>query len=71
MPVTNVAKDADALTMTLTAELDAPVERANGGTVMTIVVSFVSAESMQWYLDMDIAEQTSQTFGQIDALLAG
>ena len=28
MTVTNVAKDADALTMTLTAELDAPVERA-------------------------------------------
>lgn len=162
MTVTNVTKDADALTMTLTAELDAPVERAwqlfadprqlekwwnppgypltivdhdlsvggylrayvippeggkvhaywritavdaprsmewedgfldeegepnpdftptamrltlaeraGGGTVMTVVVGFDSPESMQWYLDMDIAEQMEQTFGQIDALLAG
>jgi uncharacterized protein YndB with AHSA1/START domain len=46
-------------------------ERAGGGTVMTVVVGFVDAESMQWYLDMDIAEQMTQTFGQIDALLAG
>lgn len=28
MPVTDVAKDRSMLTMTLTAELDAPVERA-------------------------------------------
>jgi hypothetical protein len=47
-------------------------ERAGGGTVMTVVVGFVDAESMQWYLlDMDIAEQMRQTFGQIDALLVG
>jgi uncharacterized protein YndB with AHSA1/START domain len=47
-------------------------ERAGGGTVMTVVVGFVDAESMQWYLlDMDIAEQMTQTFGQIDALLVG
>jgi uncharacterized protein YndB with AHSA1/START domain len=46
-------------------------DRPGGGTVMTIVVSFSSAETMQWYVDMDMAEQMSQTFGQIDALLAG
>jgi uncharacterized protein YndB with AHSA1/START domain len=46
-------------------------ERAGGGTVMTIVVNFLSAESMQWYLDMDIAEQMAQTVGQIDTLLSG
>jgi uncharacterized protein YndB with AHSA1/START domain len=162
MTVTNVTKDADALTMTLTAEFDAPVERAwqlfadprqlekwwnppgypltivdhdlsvggylrayvippeggkvnaywritavdaphsmewedgflddrlepnpaippttmhltladrdGGGTLMTIVVGFLSVESMQEYLDMDIEEQMRVTFGQADTLLVG
>jgi len=46
-------------------------ERASGGTVMTIVVSFLTAESMQWYLDMDLAEDMSQTIRRGEALLAG
>lgn len=162
MTVTNVTKDADALTMTLTAELDAPVERAwqlfadprqlekwwnppgypltivdhdlsvggylrayvippeggkvhaywritavdaprsmewedgfldadgepnpdvppatmkvalaerdAGGTVMTIVASFDSAETMQWYLDMDLEENLTDQIGRADALLGG
>jgi len=44
-------------------------ERAGGGTRMTIVVGFLSAEAMQEYLDMDIEEQMRVTFGQADALL--
>jgi uncharacterized protein YndB with AHSA1/START domain len=46
-------------------------ERAGGGTLMTIVVGFLSDEAMQAYLDMDIEEQMRVTFGQADALLAG
>jgi uncharacterized protein YndB with AHSA1/START domain len=46
-------------------------ERASGGTVMTIVVSFLSTESMQWYLDMDLVEDMSQTILRGEALLAG
>jgi uncharacterized protein YndB with AHSA1/START domain len=46
-------------------------ERDGGGTLMTIVVGFRSAESMQEYLDMDIEEQMRVTFGQADALLVG
>jgi uncharacterized protein YndB with AHSA1/START domain len=42
-----------------------------GGTLMTIVVGFPSAEAMQEHLDMDIAEQMRATFGQADALVAG
>jgi uncharacterized protein YndB with AHSA1/START domain len=45
-------------------------DRAGGGTLMTIVVSFLSAESMQEYLDMDIEDQMVLTVGQADALLA-
>jgi hypothetical protein len=36
---------------------------------MTIVVGFLTVESMQEYLDMDIEEQMRLTFGQADALL--
>ena len=46
-------------------------DRDGGGTLMTIVVGFLSVESMQEYLDMDIAEQMRVTFGQADALLLG
>lgn len=46
-------------------------DRDGGGTVMTIVVGFLSAESMQAYLDMDIEEQMRVTFGQAEALLTG
>ena len=46
-------------------------ERAGGGTLMTIVVGFLSDEAMQAYLEMDIEEQMRVTFGQADALLAG
>jgi uncharacterized protein YndB with AHSA1/START domain len=45
-------------------------ERAGGGTVMTIVVSFLSAESMQEALDMDLESQMVVTVGQAEALLA-
>jgi uncharacterized protein YndB with AHSA1/START domain len=44
-------------------------DRDGGGTLMTIVVGFLSVESMQEYLDMDIAEQMRVTFGQADTLL--
>jgi hypothetical protein len=44
-------------------------DRDGGGTLMTIVVGFLSVESMQEYLDMDIEEQMRVTFGQADALL--
>ena len=44
-------------------------ERAGGGTLMTIVAGFLSAEAMQEYLDMDIEEQMRVTFAQADALL--
>src|SRR4029453_15479613 len=44
-------------------------DRDGGGTLMTIVVGFLSVESMQDYLDMDIEEQMRVTFGQADALL--
>jgi uncharacterized protein YndB with AHSA1/START domain len=46
-------------------------DRDGGGTLMTIVVGFLSVEAMQEYLDMDIAEQMRVTFGQADALLLG
>lgn len=45
-------------------------ERAGGGTEMTLVVGFLSAESMQEYLDMDLEDQMVLTVGQVDALLA-
>ena len=45
-------------------------ERAGGGTVMTILVGFPTDESMQWYVDMDMAEQMTLTIGQAEALLA-
>ena len=44
-------------------------DRDGGGTIMTIVVGFLSVEAMQEHLDMDIAEQMRVTFGQADALL--
>ena len=46
-------------------------ERTGGGTLMTIVVGFPSAEAMQEYLDMDIEEQMRMTLAQADALLSG
>jgi uncharacterized protein YndB with AHSA1/START domain len=45
-------------------------ERSGGGTLMTIVVGFRSAEAMQEYLDMDIEAQMGVTFAQADALLS-
>jgi uncharacterized protein YndB with AHSA1/START domain len=45
-------------------------ERLGGGTLMTIVVGFLSAADMQAYLDMDIEEQMRVTFGQADVLLS-
>ena len=44
-------------------------DRAGGGTLMTIVAGFQSAEAMQEYLDMPIEEQMRVTLGQADALL--
>ena len=45
-------------------------ERAGGGTVMTIVTTFVSAESMDWYLVQGMEEGMSLAVGQCDALLS-
>ena len=45
-------------------------DHPDGGTLMTIVVDFMSAEAMQAHLDMDIEEQMRVTFGQMDAILA-
>jgi hypothetical protein len=53
------------------ADDDAPDDREGGGTLMTIVVGFLSLESMQDHLDMDIEEQMRVTFGQAEALLVG
>ena len=44
-------------------------ERDGGGTLMTIVVGFLSVESMQEYIEMDIEDQMRVTIGQADALL--
>jgi uncharacterized protein YndB with AHSA1/START domain len=44
-------------------------DREGGGTLMTIVVGFLSVESMQDHLDMGIEEQMRVTFGQAEALL--
>jgi uncharacterized protein YndB with AHSA1/START domain len=43
--------------------------RTGGGTVMTIVTTFVSAESMDWYLVQGMEEGMSLAVGQCDALL--
>jgi uncharacterized protein YndB with AHSA1/START domain len=56
--------DAPVSTMRLTL-----ANRAEGGTLMTIVAGFPSAEAMQDYLDMDIEEHLRVTIGQADALL--
>lgn len=45
-------------------------DRPGGGTIMTIVVGFLSAEAMQQYLDMDIEDQMKVTFAQAEALLS-
>ncbi|HVE26743.1 MAG TPA: SRPBCC domain-containing protein [Sporichthya sp.] len=45
-------------------------ERDGGGTVMTIVVGFPSAEAMQFYLDMALEAEMSQYVERADALLA-
>jgi uncharacterized protein YndB with AHSA1/START domain len=44
--------------------------RAGGGTVMTIVTTFVSAESMDWYLVQGMEEGMSMAVGQCDDLLS-
>jgi uncharacterized protein YndB with AHSA1/START domain len=56
--------DAPLSTMHLTL-----VERAGGGTIMTIVAGFASAEAMQEYLDMPIEEHMRITVGQAEALI--
>ena len=50
-------------------KLQARVRATVHGTLMTIVVGFLSVEAMQEYLDMDMEEQMRVTFGQADALL--
>lgn len=44
-------------------------DRAGGGTLMTIVAGFGSAEAMQEYLDMPVEEHMRVTIDQADALL--
>ncbi len=45
-------------------------DRADGGTVMTIVSRFASAESMARLIEMGMEEGMQQAMGQMDAILA-
>ena len=45
-------------------------ERAGDGTVMTLVISFPSPESMEMHEAMDLEAQMAQVLGQAEALLS-
>lgn len=45
-------------------------ERAGGGTTMTVVSTFASADAMQRLLDMGMEEGMREAMGQIDGVLA-
>jgi len=46
------------------------VERAGGGTTMTVVSTFASSAAMKQMLDMGLDEGMRQAMGQIDGILA-
>ena len=64
MPVTDVNKDLDALTMTITAEFD-------GTATMSIQSRFAGREAMEQVIEMGMEQGMVEALGQIDALLAG
>jgi uncharacterized protein YndB with AHSA1/START domain len=47
------------------------VDRAGGGTAMTIVSTFASLEAMNQVLEMGMEQGMVEAMGQIDSLLAG
>jgi uncharacterized protein YndB with AHSA1/START domain len=96
MPVISVDRDTEALTMTVVAEFDAPVERVwqlwddprqlempttrmrvalaekdGGGTKVTILSTFPSAEALQQQLDMGMEQGMRESMAQMDEVLAG
>jgi uncharacterized protein YndB with AHSA1/START domain len=46
-------------------------DRAGDGTVMTLVITFPSTESMEMHEAMDLEAQMAQVLGQAEALLSG
>jgi len=46
-------------------------DRASDGTVMTLVITFPSTESMEMHETMDLEAQMVQVLGQAEALLSG
>jgi uncharacterized protein YndB with AHSA1/START domain len=45
-------------------------ERSGGGTVMTLVTTFASVESMEMHVEMPLDDQLIQMVGQAEALLS-
>jgi uncharacterized protein YndB with AHSA1/START domain len=58
-------------TMPLNTMLMRLTERAGGGTVMTLVTTFASVESMEMHVAMPLEEQMVQVIDQAEALLSG
>jgi uncharacterized protein YndB with AHSA1/START domain len=58
-------------TMPLTTMLLTLDDRAGDGTVMTLVITFPSTESMEMHEAMDLEAQMVQVLGQAEALLSG
>ena len=58
-------------TMPLTTMLLTLDDRAGDRTVMTLVITFPSAESMEMHEVMDLEAQMAQVLGQAEALLSG
>lgn len=58
-------------TMPLTTMLLTLDDRAGDGTVMTLVITFPSTESMEMHETMDLEAQMVQVLGQAEALLSG
>lgn len=78
MSITSVDKDFDNLTLTLVADLAAPIGRVRmtlsehaGGTRMELRSVFDSREQLDQLLSMGAVEGLQQAVGQMDALLAG
>ena len=46
-------------------------ERPGGGTTMTVVSTFASADAMAQLVEMGMEEGMREAMGQIDAVLAG
>lgn len=58
---------ADLPVTTMSVALDA---RPDGGTVMTVMSAYPSADELQKVLDMGVVEGLTSAFGQLDQLLA-